>query len=55
MSGFAPSACAKGETLDFSRPGKPTDNSLIEACDGLFRSTFRCPSSDGGALLKGRL
>ncbi len=29
---------AKGVTLDFSRPGKPTDNAFIEAFNGRFRS-----------------
>lgn len=27
-----------GVTLDFSRPGKPTDNAYIEAFNGRFRS-----------------
>lgn len=31
-------AYAKGVTLDFSRPGKPTDNAFIEAFNGRFRS-----------------
>jgi len=31
-------AYAKGVTLDFSRPGKPTDNAYIEAFNGRFRS-----------------
>ena len=31
-------AYAKGVTLDFSRPGKPTDNPFIEALNGRFRS-----------------
>lgn len=35
---LGPWACAKGVTLDFSRPGKPTDNALIEAFNGRFRS-----------------
>jgi putative transposase len=29
---------AKGVTLDFSRPGKPTDNAFIEAFNGRFTS-----------------
>lgn len=29
---------AKGVTLDFSRPGKPTDNASIEAFNGRFRA-----------------
>lgn len=28
----------KGVTLDFSRPGKPTDNAFIEAFNGKFRA-----------------
>lgn len=31
-------AYAKGVTLDFSRPGKPTDNAFMEAFNGRFRS-----------------
>ena len=31
-------AYAHGVTLDFSRPGKPTDNVFIEAFDGRFRT-----------------
>lgn len=31
-------AYAKGVMLDFSRPGKPTDNAFIEAFNGRFRS-----------------
>lgn len=31
-------ACAKGVTLDFSRPGKPTDSAFIEAFNGRFRA-----------------
>jgi putative transposase len=30
-------AYSKGVTLDFSRPGKPTDNAYIEAFNGRFR------------------
>lgn len=30
-------AYARGVTLDFSRPGKPTDNAFIEACNWRFR------------------
>lgn len=33
-------AYAKGVTLDFSRPGKPTDNAFIEAFNG--RSRAEC-------------
>ena len=29
---------SKGVTLDFSRPGKPTDNAYIEAFDSRFRA-----------------
>ncbi len=31
-------AYANGVTLDFSRPGKPTDNAFIEAFNGRFRA-----------------
>lgn len=31
----------KGVVLDFSRPGKPTDNSFMESFNGIFRSEFR--------------
>lgn len=31
-------AYAKGVTLDFSRPGKPTDNAFIDAFNGCFRA-----------------
>jgi putative transposase len=31
-------AYARGVTLDFSRPGKPTDNAYIEAFNGRFRA-----------------
>jgi transposase InsO family protein len=31
-------AYQRGVTLDFSRPGKPTDNSFIEAFNGRFRA-----------------
>jgi putative transposase len=31
-------AYAYGVTQDFSRPGKPTDNALIEAFDSRFRA-----------------
>ncbi|EHH13532.1 putative insertion sequence transposase protein [Mesorhizobium amorphae CCNWGS0123] len=31
-------AYAKGVTLDFSRPGKPTDNAYIEALNDRFRA-----------------
>ena len=30
-------AYRKGVTLDFSRPGKPTDNAFIESFNGKFR------------------
>lgn len=31
-------AYTRGVTLDFSRPGKPTDNAYIEAFNGRFRA-----------------
>ena len=31
-------AYRRGVTLDFSRPGKPTDNAFIEAFNGRFRA-----------------
>ena len=31
-------AYARGVTLDFSRPGNPTDNAFIEAFNGRFRA-----------------
>ena len=31
-------ACQRGVTLDFSRPGRPTDNAFIEALNGRFRA-----------------
>ena len=31
-------AYMKGVTLDFSRPGKPTDNAFIESFNGKFRA-----------------
>lgn len=30
--------CQRGVTLDFSRPGKPTDNAFIAAFNGRFRT-----------------
>ena len=33
-------AYQKGVILDFSRPGKPTDNSFIESFNGKFRDEF---------------
>jgi putative transposase len=45
-----------GIQLDFSRPGKPTDNTPIEAFNGRFRAeclnahpflSRRCPGKDG--------
>jgi transposase InsO family protein len=52
-------AYQRGVTLDFSRPGKPTDNAFIEAFNGCFRVECRkalvpepCGSSgkDGGLV-----
>lgn len=34
-------AYAHGVTLDFSHPGKPTDNAFIEAFNGRFRAEWR--------------
>src|SRR5262249_236188 len=31
-------AAGRGVTLDFSRPGKPTDNAFIESFNGKFRA-----------------
>ena len=31
-------AYQRGVTLDFSRPGKPTDNAFIESFNGTFRA-----------------
>ena len=31
-------ACMNGVTLDFSRPGKPTDNAFVESFNGRFRA-----------------
>jgi putative transposase len=31
-------AWSKGVTLDFSRPGKPTDNAFVESFDGKVRA-----------------
>lgn len=31
-------AYTRGVTLDFSRPGKPTDNAFIESFNGKFRA-----------------
>jgi putative transposase len=31
-------AYQRGVTLDFSRPGKPTDNAFIESLNGKFRA-----------------
>lgn len=33
-------AYANSVTLDFSRPGKPTDNAFIESFNGRFRAEF---------------
>jgi putative transposase len=49
-------ACDRGVTLDYSRPGKPTDNPFIESFNGSLRdeclntqgflSHRRCPGKD---------
>ena len=31
--------CENGVTLDFSRPGKPTDNAFVESFNGRLRDT----------------
>jgi putative transposase len=36
-------AYTNGVTLNFSRPGKPTDNAFIEAFNGRFRAECRKP------------
>ena len=36
-------AYQRGVTLDFSRPGKPTDNAFIESFNGKFRA--ECPNA----------
>jgi putative transposase len=33
-------AFMRGVTLDFSRPGKPTDNAFIESLNGKFRAAL---------------
>lgn len=38
-------AYANGVTLDFSRPGKPTDNAYIEEFNGRLRA--ECNDADG--------
>jgi putative transposase len=30
-------ACERGVTLEFSRPGRPTDNCFVESCNGQLR------------------
>ena len=37
-------AYQRGVTLDFSRPGKPTDNAFIEAFNGRFRAECLMPT-----------
>ncbi|SCB53401.1 putative transposase [Bradyrhizobium yuanmingense] len=43
-------AYQRGVTLDFSRPGKPTDNAFIEAFNGRFRA--ECLNATGSCLLR---
>lgn len=43
-------AYAKGVTLDFSRPGKPTDNAYIEAFNGRIRAECFCSRGFGVKL-----
>jgi putative transposase len=40
-----PWPCQRGVTLDFSRPGKPTDNAFIETLNGMVRSA--CVNAHG--------
>ena len=40
--------------LDFSRPGKPTDNAFIEAFNGGFRQERRDPHNSALILCKRR-
>jgi len=40
-------AYQRGVTLDFSRPGRPTDNAYIEACNSKLRS--ECVKSSASA------
>jgi len=43
--GRAAEGYTRGFTLDFSRPGKPTDNAFIESFNGEFRT--ECLNSTG--------
>jgi transposase InsO family protein len=41
----------RGVTLDFSRPGKPTDSACIESLNGKFRA--ECLKPTGSELRRG--
>jgi transposase InsO family protein len=45
----------KGVVLDFSRPGKPTDNSYIESFNGKFRAGCLSPSPPCVTALRSHL
>ena len=41
---LTPNTYTRGVVLDFSRPGKPTDNAFIEAFNGRFRVQMFLPN-----------